>query len=91
MHSSGLMSAYARNSESRESCIFSFNHLILYTALHKRVLSTHSLVVFATLSHDCYIHIYIDVVSVTGHPKELNTLPSLLVESANAETQSKVS
>ena len=24
----------------RESCVFSFNHLILYTALHKRVLST---------------------------------------------------
>ena len=24
----------------REFCVFSFNHLILYTALHKRVLST---------------------------------------------------
>ena len=24
----------------REPCVFSFSHLILYTALHKRVLST---------------------------------------------------
>ena len=36
----------------RESRVFSFSHLILYTALHKRVSPEHSLAVFATISHD---------------------------------------
>ena len=32
---------YTHETQSRrESCVFSFSHLILYTALHKRVLST---------------------------------------------------
>ena len=35
----------------RESCVLSFNHLILYTALHKTCIE-HSLAVFATISHD---------------------------------------